>query len=168
MRLAQLVGVTQADIARALGLSREQPHRWAKGMYPVPPHHLQAVIRQVLAEAFAWLDRGKLDAPLEGEALTQTEAEAAAGMRPISAARREVEALVSRVTLRYHELDAVGPTVLVPRLIEDLWPYRTMRPEALREPDTARRLVAQLETALAAAKLLARLGPVDPHEGEQT
>ena len=48
MRLARMVGLRQAELARYLGLAREQTNDWARGKRPIPSDHLPMLTKRVI------------------------------------------------------------------------------------------------------------------------
>lgn len=155
MKLAQLIGLRQVDVARQLGLHREQVYGWASGRKEVPPKHRDALLRLVVGAAFAFLDAGKAD--------TQHETmPSAADHGPAHPSRRQIEQLIDLLATHGLEFQGSGPSWIIPQMIADMQAFATMTEEQLRDPATAAELEDRTARLHLMCKMLCSLGPLPP------
>jgi len=147
LALATALDISQADIARHLGIGRIQVVRWATGKRPMPTKYREAVW-EFLREAFhRRLATGK--AP-EQRGLT-------AGWIPPQT--EPIFQAVTALSLEHAEMHGAGPTAVIGSVREALAALPD-DPKELRKPANTLRLLELCGQLTDASILLAKIGPL--------
>jgi hypothetical protein len=160
LELANLVGLSQSDIARHFGLTRSQVNLWAKNKRLVPKRYREALVTLVTEAASRCLHQANPKPGVLGEKYWN-----AMGVPPGPQPLRE--RLRTTIDMRLDEWMAenlerhgLGPTASVSGVLEALEAYKTMSPEEMRKPANAQRLQALGAYLQEYATMLNRIGPV--------
>lgn len=158
MELARMVGLSQSDIARFLGVDRVQPHSWASGKRPIPRATLGPLMRFIHGAVERYLAEGRGDVGVF------------AGMRPgergLAAVlfdpplRPRIEALLWECVIENMEIRGVGPSTWIQGAAVAMEKYQTMDPASVRKPENAeplRQLGAEIQLY---ADMLLNLNPL--------
>lgn len=153
LAIARLVGLSQADIARHLGISAIQVSRWGKGIRPLPPKHLQAFWHLVYTTLEDFVESGKADHVWpEG---TPTLAKLA----PITPFRQQLETLLDELCIEYLEMHNQGPSAWLASTFVAL-DALPRDPKELRKPANIAKLVELGRDLAHYGTLLDQIGPI--------
>src|SRR4029453_7730018 len=166
LELANLVSLSQSDIARHFGITRSQVNLWAKNKRLVPKRYREALVALVTEAMSRCLHQVNPNPGPLAEAMWN-----AVGVPPGPKPLREPQPLRERVRtaidMRLDEWMAenlerhgLGPTASVSSILEALEAYRAMTPEEMRKPANAQRLQALGAYLQEYATMLNRIGPV--------
>lgn len=151
LAIARLVGLTQADIARHLGITPIQVSRWSKGTRPLPSKHLQAFWNLVLTTLGDFVESGKADIWPEGRPVL--------AMGLPSPFRQQLETLLDELCLEYVEMHGKGPSawlestfVALDALPRDL--------KELRKPANTAKLIELGRDLTVYGTMLEQIGPI--------
>lgn len=151
MTFARELGLSQAAIARHLGLHHEQAHGWAKGRSPIPRKHQERLSALLLDTAHMALSTAK--------GRTQDDTPPLLG---------RVEQLIGqfcRFELAFNEHCV---PCLMRKGLADLQAFTMIPRAALHTPANITRIQGQTATLWLLAKLNASLGPMPAEEGQTT
>lgn len=153
--LAQLVGLTQSDIAKYLGITRVQVHRWAHGVRPLPERFRTELTAFVMRAV-----RCRVEELIHAKRPALAALSSNPDSSPQAQLLEQLVLLAGECLYADREAAGEGPTAVVPTLLNALDPFRTMSPEEMRKPANAEKL-RQLTTSLGEyAALLCRISPM--------
>lgn len=152
LEIARLLGLSQGEIARHLGITPIQVSRWVKGKRPLPEKHLTPLWRFVMDAVQDFLDAGKADVGPDGLPLPISLA--TAGTK--TAFRRQVETLMRDLTLEYAEECGIGPSAQLASTFVALDAF-PRDPKAQRKRDNAMKLIELGRTLTECGTMLARM-----------
>jgi transcriptional regulator with XRE-family HTH domain len=162
LELADLVGLSQSDIARHFGITRTQVNLWARNKRLVPKRYRAALVTLVTEEMQRCIDLAAHQ-PMALGALGKV-ARIGAGM-PLQ--QPLLERLLAAIhTLRddwlaeNRERHGLGPTTSIGGVLEALDVYKTMSPEEMRKPASVQRLQVLSDFLQECATVLNRIGPM--------
>lgn len=152
LEIARLVGLTQADIARHLGITPVQVTRWAKGTRPLPPKHLEDLWHLVYTAVETFIASGKADVWPEGFPIL-------AMLTQPTPFRRQLETLLDELSVSYLELHGEGPSAWIESTFVAL-DALPREPKALRKPGYADTLIKLGRDLTFYGTLLKQIGPI--------
>lgn len=158
MELARMVGLSQSDIARFLGVDRVQPHAWARGKRPIPRATLGPLMRCIHGAVERYLAQGRGDVGVFSGMRQEERGLAAVLFDPPP--RPRIEALLWECIIENMELRGVGPSTWIQGAAVALEKYQTMDSASVRKPENAeplRQLGAEISTY---ADMLLTLSPL--------
>lgn len=138
LELARMVGLSQSDIARFLGVDRVQPHAWASGKRQIPRATLGPLMRFIHGAVERYLAEGRGDMGVFAGLRPDERGLAAVLFDPPP--RPRIEALLRECLVENMELRGVGPTATLPGLALAMEKYQTMDPASLYKPENAEAL----------------------------
>lgn len=151
LAFAGAVGLTQADIARHLGITPIQVSRWSKGTRPLPAKHLDALWNLVYTKLRDFIASGKADVwPEDASTLEKL------GPNPF---RQELEKMIHALWLEYMELRDQGPSAWIESTFValDALPRDA---KALRKPANTAKLIELGRALTHYGTLLSQIGPI--------
>jgi hypothetical protein len=152
--LADLIGLSQTDIAAHLGLNRAQVNRWVRAVRPVPQHYRTQLTDFIMAAVERRLE--------QLATLPLGLAEVAAPERsPREQLRRQILGLLRECHAAEAECAGEGPTTAIRGILEELERFKTLRPQELRKSANADALFRLAGALISSADLLRRISPVD-------
>jgi transcriptional regulator with XRE-family HTH domain len=159
--LADLVGLSQTAIAKHFDINRAQVNRWARGVRAVPQRYLLRLIDFVMDAARHRLQ--ELDTKPFGLAEVAETADPTWSLQGSSRVQRrqQILTLIHECRAAEAELTNEGPTAVIPRVVEELDPWKTMPPEEIAKPVNAQNLFRLAGELLYYADLLRRISPID-------
>lgn len=160
LEIANLVHLSQSDIARHFGITRSQVNLWAKNKRLVPKRYREALVALVREAASRCLHYANPSPGPLAEAYW-TAMGVPPGPQPL---RERVWTVIDRRLDEWMaenlERHGLGPTASVSGVLEALEAYKTMSPEEMRKPANAQRLQALSAYLQEYATMLNRIGPV--------
>jgi hypothetical protein len=160
LELANLVSLSQSDIARHFGITRSQVNLWAKNKRLVPKRYREALVALVTEAMSRCLHQVNPNPGPLAEAMWN-----AVGVPPGPQPLRErvriaIDMRLDEWMAENLERHGLGPTASVSGVLEALEVYKTMPPEEMRKPANAQRLQALSAYLQEYATMLNRIGPV--------
>jgi transcriptional regulator with XRE-family HTH domain len=157
---ANLVGLSQSDIARHFGITRSQVHLWARNKRVVPKRY-----REALVTLFLEAHKRALDQETRQPVSLREAAQMAEGLpikpRPPTPLQTRIHALCDAWLAENLEVHGLGPTASVHGVLEALEAYKTMAPAEMRKPANAQRLQVLGAYLQEYATMLNRIGPME-------
>jgi transcriptional regulator with XRE-family HTH domain len=152
LAIARLVGLSQADIARHLGLTAVQVTRWAKGTRPLPPKHLDALWHLVYTAVEKFIELGMADVWPEGSPILAT-------LTQPTPFRRQLETLLDELCLEFLERRGEGPSASIESTLIAL-DALPRDPQELQKPVNAAKLIELGRDLTFYGQLLSKITPL--------
>jgi transcriptional regulator with XRE-family HTH domain len=141
--LAAHVGLSQAQIARHLGIDKSNVSYWARGHREVPEHHREAFLTLVFAKAKEEAARAKIGLPTRRRRFF-----------------RRLLPLVLECRAENLRERGLADTDSVASLVESIEVFKALPDEALLQPETARRLLTLSQALGNLITIQAQHGPL--------
>jgi transcriptional regulator with XRE-family HTH domain len=156
LEVANIVGLSQSDVARHFGISRAQIHLWASGKRVVPKKYREALVKLVSEAIQRCLPRVAKQRPGPlAEAVRHT-----TGKTSVESLVETINILLEAWMAENLEAHGLGPSHSVQSVLEALEDYKTMSSEEMRKPANAQRLRRLSAYLQQYATMLGLIGPI--------